>query len=310
MDLSIAFADKSILITGATGFIGSALCRQLSAHGAELYGISRQSSPDNGQPVRWWKGDLADYDRVKAVMGEVNPDILFHLGSHVAGSREVNLVLPTFRSNLHSTVNLLTAAVHVGCRRVVLAGSMEEPEDGDAAAVPSSPYAAAKWASNAYANMFRELYGLSVTTARIFMVYGPGQMDLKKLIPYVTLSCLRKNAPQLTSGQRQIDWIYVDDVVQGLMAMAATEGLSIDRIDLGSGGLASIKTIVEKLVDIIDPTITLQFGSLADRPLEQSRIARVSETTDIIGWKPEISLDEGLARTVAWYRRQLERNRF
>jgi nucleoside-diphosphate-sugar epimerase len=309
MDLSTAFAGNSILVTGATGFIGSALCRQLSSYGVDLHGISRQSSPDNGLPVRWWTGDLSDYDRVQAVMGEVKPDVLFHLGSHVAGSREIDLVFPTFQSNLQSTVNLLTAAVRVGCRRVVLAGSMEEPEDSDGAAVPCSPYAAAKWASNAYARMFRELYGLSVTTARIFMVYGPGQMDLKKLIPYVTLSLLRKNAPQLTSGHRQIDWIYVDDVVKGLVAMAATERITSDRIDLGSGKLASIQTIVEKLVDIIDASITPQFGSVPDRPLEQSRVARVAESTGIIGWKPAISLEEGLSQTVAWYRRQLERNR-
>ena len=307
MDPSNAFAGKPILVTGATGFIGSHLCRRLSAHGATLHGISRNPAPDNGVPVHWWQGDLADDRLVQAVLAEAKPDTLFHLGSHVAGSRDVELVLPTFQSNLHSTVNLLTAAARVGCRRVILAGSMEEPEtDGDSA-VPCSPYAAAKWASNGYARMFRELYGLSVITARIFMVYGPGQKDLNKLIPYVILSLLRGEAPKLTSGHRQIDWIYVDDVVQGLMAMAGAIGFNGDRIDLGSGNLATIQTVVNKLVEIIDPSISPQFGSLPERALEQIRIARVSESDANIGWRPAMSLDEGLARTVSWYREQLQR---
>jgi UDP-glucose 4-epimerase len=309
MAMSTAFTGKSILVTGATGFIGTALCRQLSAQGATLHGISRQPSPDNGVLVNWRQGDLADERLVQTVLAEAKPELLFHLGSHVAGSRDVELVLPTFQSNLHSTVNLLTAATRVGCRRVILAGSMEEPENDADSAVPCSPYAAAKWASNGYARMFRELYGLPVITARIFMVYGPGQKDLNKLIPYVILSLLRGEVPKLTSGHRQIDWIYVDDVVQGLIAMAGAAGFNGDRIDLGSGNLATIQTVVKKLVEIVDPSIIPQFGSLPERPLEQSRIARVFESAASIGWTPAISLDEGLVRTVSWYRGQLQRDR-
>ena len=309
MDPSNAFAGRPILVTGATGFIGSHLCHQLSSYGATLYGISRNPAPDNGTPMQWWQGDLADERLVQTALAEAKPEMLFHLGSRVAGARDIELVLPTFQSNLHSTVNLLTAAARVGCRRVILAGSMEEPENDADSVVPCSPYAAAKWASNGYARMFRELYGLSVVTARIFMVYGPGQKDLNKLIPYVILSLLRGEAPKLTSGHRQIDWIYVDDVVQGLIAIAGAAGFNGDRIDLGSGNLATIQTVVKKLVEIIDPSIIPQFGSLPERPLEQIRISKVSESTANIGWAPAISLDDGLARTVSWYHEQLQRDR-
>jgi nucleoside-diphosphate-sugar epimerase len=250
-------------------------------------------------------GDLVDFEFMQKVMVEVKPDIIFHLGSYVAGSRNLEFVLSTFHSNLASTVNLLTAAAQTGCHRIILAGSMEEPENGNDCAVPCSPYAAAKWASNGYARMFHALYQTPVDIARIFMVYGPGQNDLKKLIPYVILSLLRGESPKLTSGHRQIDWIYVDDVVHGLIAMACTSNSHGDIVDLGSGELVKIQNVVEKLVEKIDPDITPQFGSLPERPLEQIRIARVSETSAKIHWKPKISLDEGLDRTISWYREKI-----
>lgn len=298
-------SGKKILVTGATGFIGSHLCKHLLEYDTKVHGISRNPPPQNRENIHWWRGDLVNFEFIQKVMVDAKPDIIFHLGSYVAGSRSLELVLPTFHSNLGSTINVLTAATQVGCNRIILAGSMEEPENGSDSNVPCSPYAAAKWASGAYARMFHALYQTSVNTARIFMVYGPGQNDLKKLIPYVILSLLRGEPPNLTSGHRQVDWIYVDDVVHGLVAMACASNLQGGVIDLGSGKLITIQDVVKKLVEKIDPEIIPHFGSLPERPLEQIRVARVSESAAKIHWKPQISLDEGLDRTVSWYRKEI-----
>jgi len=141
-----------------------------------------------------------------------------------------------------------------------------------------------------------------VVIARLFMVYGPGQQDMTKLIPYVTLSLLRNEAPQLSSGTRQIDWIYVEDIVDGLIAAAQAPDIEGSTIDLGSGSLVPIRTVVEHLVNLVNPTIDPLFGALHDRPMEQVQVAKVSETFDKIGWKPTVSLEKGLALTVDWYR--------
>ena len=168
--------------------------------------------------------DLADGAAVGELIDKVRPDVVFHLASHVAGAREVELVAPTFDANLASTVHLLTAVTRHGCRRFIQVGSLEEPEPGEAVAVPSSPYAAAKMAASAYARMFHGLYGTPVVLARLFMVYGPAQKDLRKLIPYLVLSLLRGREPKLSSGSREVDWIYVDDVVDGLILAAECDG--------------------------------------------------------------------------------------
>jgi len=150
--------------------------------------------------------------------------------------------------------------------------------------------------------MFHALYQTPVTMARLYMVYGPGQQDLRKLIPYVTLALLRKEAPRLTSGQRQVDWIYVGDVVDGLLAIAKAPDVEGDTIDLGSGVLVPIRTVVQELVKIIDSDVKPLLGSVPDRPMEQVRVADISDTHEKIGWRPATSLQEGLQRTVDWYR--------
>src|SRR5262249_24420859 len=140
------FCGEKILVTGATGFIGTHLCRRLGEGGAEVHGVSRVAQPREESGPRWWQGDLAELSTVRDLLTAIRPTVVFHLASHVAGARDAGLVFPTFRSNLTSTVNLLTVATEVQCRRIVLAGSMEEPEPGNADAIPSSPYAVAKWA--------------------------------------------------------------------------------------------------------------------------------------------------------------------
>jgi nucleoside-diphosphate-sugar epimerase len=298
-------AGCTALVTGASGFIGSHLCQRLVQIGATIHTVSRQHHTGAVPGWCWWQGDLADLATVRDILHRSKPDVVFHLASHVSGAREREAVLPTFHSNLMSTVNLLTVASEIGCRRFILAGSMEEPDATTPDAVPCSPYAAAKWAGSAYARMFHALYQLPVVILRIFMVYGPAQRDLRKLIPYVTLSLLRGEPPRLSSGQRQVDWIYIDDVVDGILAAAQAPAIEGGTLEIGSGTLVSVRAVVEQLVDLITPGGAVPFGALPERPLEQVRVAGTAATYAKLGWQPTTPLPAGLHRTVAWYAQQL-----
>jgi UDP-glucose 4-epimerase len=302
---SSQFLGQKILVTGASGFIGSHLCRRLCSVGAEVHGTSRTRRAGNDMGIHWWQGDLADTEMVRKLLTTVRPDVIFHLASYVAGTRDVDAVMPMFQSNLANTVNLLTLTNDVGCRRIVLAGSLEEPELGDPQAVPCSPYAAAKWAASAYARMFHALYRLPVVILRIFMVYGPAQHDLRKLIPYVTRSLCRGEAPKLSSGNREVDWVYVEDVVEGFLAAAQAADVEGQTIDIGSGALVPVRTVVEHLVRLINPQIEPLFNALPDRPFEQVRVADSARSHAMIGWRPETALEKGLRQTAAWYAHQL-----
>jgi nucleoside-diphosphate-sugar epimerase len=273
----------------------------------EVHGVSRTERAATDSCARWHSNRLDDIEAVRALFKAARPDFVFHLASHVAGSRAIELVLPTFSANLTSTVNLLTAATELGCERIMLTGSLEEPEPGPDHAVPSSPYAAAKFAASAYGRMFHALYKTPVAILRLFMVYGPGQQDLRKLVPYVTLSLLKGQTPELSSGMRNVDWIYVDDVVAGYLAAATAKGVEGGTIDLGSGRLDTVRTVVEELVGLINPRIQPLFGSIPERALEQTRTADAASSFRRIGWRTQISLRDGLARTAEWYREQLQR---
>jgi UDP-glucose 4-epimerase len=298
--------SQRVLITGASGFIGSHLCQRLLEEGAEVHAVYRTQTPPQDSGARWWQADLSDEASVRTLFRDIRPEVIFHLASHVKGAPNLEHLLPTFRSNLQSTVNLLTLAAEKGCRRMVITGSLAEPEVENGELFPSAPYAAAKWASSGYARMFHALYKLPVVIARVFMVYGPAQQDLTKLIPYVTLSLLRGEKPKISSGGRPVDWIYVSDVIDGFMALGQASGIDGGTSDLGSGKLVSIRELVEQLAVIVDPRAKVEFGALADRPLEPTRLAKVAETFASIGWKPRVSLQDGLERTVDWYKKERE----
>ena len=162
------FSGQRILVTGASGFIGPHLCRALDATAAEVHAVSRRAISISDKRFRWWQCDLSDMTAVRNLVDTIRPDLIFHLAAHNFGGRGLELVLPTLHSNIITTVNLLTAVTEIGCSRIIIAGTMEEPISSNPDVIPSSPYAAGKWASSAYARMFNRLYQTPVVIAYFY----------------------------------------------------------------------------------------------------------------------------------------------
>jgi UDP-glucose 4-epimerase len=262
-------------------------------------GTTRDPARARREGVDWFVGDLGDPAFARRALAHARPDVVFHLAGAVTGSRDAAMVLPTYHGLLTTTVNLLTACREWGDPVIVVAGSLEDPGPG-ATAPPASPYAAAKEAARRYVEMFHTLYAMRVATARIFMVYGPGEQDERRLVPYIVRSLLAGRSPALSSGSRPVDWICVDDVVTGLIAVASSPGALGRTLDLGSGVTHTVREVGEQLSALIGGGVSLGWGEVPDRPFERVAVANVRPTQKICGWEPAILLEEGLARTVAW----------
>jgi nucleoside-diphosphate-sugar epimerase len=289
--------NKKVLITGASGFIGLHLCRKLLEKGNEVHALCRSEPSVFERRFNWHKVDLTDLGSTRKVFGEIRPDMVFHLCSHAEGERELSLVLPTFQGELTATVNVLLSLAETGCSRVIMAGSLEESRPGE---IPSSPYAAAKAASRAYASMFHQLYKLPVVMTRIFMAYGPGQSQ-KKLIPHSIISMIEGRPLKIASPARKVDWIYVEDLVLGLLTAAVTPGLEGKSIDLGSGEMIEIQDVVRRIRQIVNPRAYVEFGAISERAAEQVCRADAATTYALTGWHPATSLEAGLEKTVDFF---------
>jgi nucleoside-diphosphate-sugar epimerase len=301
-DAASRYEGRAVAITGAAGFIGTLLRRQLIAAGASVHAVSRRPQPPDDPAGRWWELDVRTPGALDELVRTVEPEVLFHLAGETSAARELDLVQPTFAANVAATVNVLTSvAASSPSTRVVIAGSLEEPPPGGSATA-SSPYALSKATATAYGLLFHELYRTRVVNLRVFMTYGPGQSAVQKLVPYVTLALLKGEPAVVSSGRRLVDWIYVDDVARAFLA-AGLAGPTADgqSFDVGSGQLVSVRAVAEEIAAIVGCG-EVRFGERTDRAREQEPVADPEPAASILGWRAATPLSEGLRRTVEWYR--------
>jgi len=170
---------------------------------------------------------------------------------------------------------------------------LEEPDSADS--TPVSPYAAAKWAASGYGRMFRRHYKLDVRILRPMMTFGPGQKEFK-VVPSTILSLLRNRRAKIGSGSRLVDWIYIDDVVEGLVAAACAPDLPC-TIDLGSGVLVSVADVAREIARQLGREHLLEIGEGA-RGEERICVADVEAARRLIGFEASTGLAEGISSTI------------
>lgn len=293
----MTWAQRKVLVTGANGFLGSHVADRLVSLGAVTYGaVRRRSSPDDR--IVWLEGDLCDAPVVRRICREVKPDAVFHLAGQTDAAPSKELILPTLQNNVLGTVLLLRELLDAGCPRIVCTASLEEPAAADA--VAASPYGASKWASVVYARMFHKLYSLPVALVRPYMTYGPRQRP-GKLVPSLALALLRGHAPTVTQPERAVDWVYIDDVVDGILAAGSARGVEGGTFDLGSGTLVRIREIAQQLEAIVGGPAKVQFAAQSTTVGEHGRTASVAPAAEALGWRATTALRSGLEQTVAWY---------
>ena len=298
-----------VVVTGATGFIGRHLCPELQAHGASLVLFSRERHAAHSAlfpNARTVRVDLLDRRAICGALDNVKPDLVFHLAGFVSGDRNVQAMARAFDGNVVPTANLLLCcADNTPETRVITTTSLDTSNPSREAARTGSAYGVSKLMVELLSGGLARLHGLPFISARVGMAYGPNDPNKRRLVPAVIETLLRGESPHLGSGQRRCDWVYVDDVVTGLLAIATARALPVPTLDLGTGELCSVREVAETIRHILGTSVPVEYDPRLDRPNEQERSADVHHMRRLLGFHTHTELHAGLCRTVAWHRSQL-----
>ena len=312
-----------VLVTGAAGFIGSHLCRRLVAEGDEVVGLDDLSDGTlenlrGVDEVRFEQVDLRDEAAVIAAARGC--DAIFHQGAMRSVPRSIALPVETTEVNVCGTLNVLLAAREAPAR-VVFASSSSVygdqstfPLREDMTPLPRSPYAASKLAGEAYCRAFWLSYSVPTLSLRYFNVYGPGQdpdNEYAVVVPRFIQACLDGIRPQVHGdGEQSRDFTYIDDVVEANLRASRSGEAAWGRV-LNIGGGAE-PTSVNRLLEIIAGLTDARPEPDHTAPREgdvRRTEADVSLAEDLIGYSPAVPIEEGLRRTVEWFRSSVRASR-
>jgi UDP-glucose 4-epimerase len=306
------------LVTGGAGFIGHHLVRDLLQRGWTVTVIDDLSTGDAARlgpfasQIQFVRGDIRDPAAVdEAVAGA---EIVFHEAALPSVARSVIDPRLTNDINTNGTIEVMLAAARAHVRRVVYAASSsvygstpELPRRETQRPDPRSPYAASKLAAEYYLHSIGALHGIETVALRYFNVFGPGQdpaSEYAAVVPRFIVACLDGEPPTIYGdGTQSRDFTYIDNVVAANLAAATRPGVGGLTCNVGCGGRYSLLELLARIEGALGVTLTPMFGParLGDVPHSQ---AEISLAVERLGYDPAINFDEGVRRTVDWFRTQ------
>jgi NAD dependent epimerase/dehydratase len=313
-----------VLVTGAGGFIGSHLVEALASDGAEVRAFVRYNSRNDygwletidsdvvGQ-VEVFRGDLVNPEAVKDAVFDC--DTIFHLGALIPIPYSYRHPREFVAANVVGTLNVLEACRRGSVRRLVHTSTSEVygsavrvPIDEQHALNAQSPYAATKIAADQLVLSFKRSFDTPAVVARPFNTFGPRQ-SARAVIPTLITQALGREEVELGSRHPTRDFLYVTDTVRGITRCAEVEGIEGEVINLGSGAEISIGDLAERVFHLVGRNPSLTFSPARSRPAEsevERLLADRSKAEQLLDWRPEKGLEEGLRETIDWFAGSLD----
>jgi dTDP-glucose 4,6-dehydratase len=307
-----------ILITGSGGFIGSHLTERVLARGGPVRAFLRYNSARNMGNLRFLLaerqerleivfGDLRDADAVRQAMA--GADTVFHLGALIAIPYSYLHPRDVFEVNVTGTLNVLTTARDLGVQRVIHTSTSEVfgtaryvPIDENHPRQGQSPYSASKIAADALCESFYCSYETPVTIVRPFNTYGPRQ-SARAVIPTIISQALTQDVVKLGALHPTRDLTFVTDTAEGFIKAAECEEAVGQEFNLGVGETISIGDLAQKILELIGRDVRIAADEQRLRP-EKSEVLQLlsnhAKAKRILGWEPQVGLEEGLRQTIDW----------
>lgn len=321
----MSFAGKTVFVTGAGGFIGSHLSERLVREGASVKALVHY----NALGSRGWldesplardmeiiAGDITDAWSVREAMRGASH--VFHLAALIAIPYSYQAPASYVRTNVEGTLNVLQAARDLGVERLVSTSTSEvygtaiyAPIDEKHPLQGQSPYSASKIGADKLVESFHCSFELPVVTLRPFNTFGPRQ-SARAVIPTIISQCLAGDVVRLGNVHPTRDLNYVENTVDGFLAVASAAGVEGDVIQIGTGREISIGDLAQLIAEKMGKTIRVESESLRLRPAAsevERLLANPRKAEERMGWTVKVSLEEGLEKTIAWVKQNLHRYR-
>ncbi|MBP9040417.1 MAG: GDP-mannose 4,6-dehydratase [Anaerolineaceae bacterium] len=317
------WSNKKVLVTGAGGFIGSHLVEALVLRNANVRAMVHYNSRGDLGLLRYVPSDIlekvdiigADLRDAYAVRSAVNDcEVVFHLGALI--SIPYSYVYPgdVAETNILGTMNVLLACRDLGVKRLVHTSTSEvygtaqyAPIDEKHPLQAQSPYSGTKIAADKLVESFYRTYGMDVITVRPFNTYGPRQ-SARAVIPTIITQALARKTIYLGNLETIRDFTFVGDTVEGFIMASESDRVTGKTLNLGTGTEIKIGAIAQKIIELTGSTATVEIDPERFRPKDSEVFRLISDhsmMTELTGWRPLVSLDEGLSRTIEWISRHL-----
>jgi nucleoside-diphosphate-sugar epimerase len=303
------------LVTGGAGFIGSHLTEELVRRGhtvrvADSLITGKRSNLDHISGVEFLEGDLADLAFARRAVDGVQ--YVLHQAAIPSVPRSVKDPITSHRANVDATLNVLVASRDAGVRRLVFAGSSSAygntptlPKREEMPDSPLSPYALQKVMGEQYLQMFTQLYDLETVSTRYFNVFGPRQdpsSPYSGVISVFATALLENRSPKIYGdGEQTRDFTYVANVVEGVLRACDAPKASGEVINVATGGRISLNELFRTMRTLAGGTVEPTYVDPRSGDVRDSQ-ADISKARRILGYEPSVSFEEGLRRTVQWYR--------
>ncbi|CAD6491941.1 MAG: GDP-L-fucose synthase [Candidatus Argoarchaeum ethanivorans] len=306
-----------ILVTGATGFVGSNLVRRLSSNGHDIHILTRRSSNkwrlmDCFLDLHNHTIDLLNQKELKGLMTEIEPDVIFHLATSSMYGGVQRPDREVIETNLLGAVNLINACNDIDYKCFVNTGSSseygpkKEPMKETDICEPINFYGISKCAATLYGQSIAQTKDKPIIGLRLFSPFGPFD-DKSRLITYAITNALQ-NKPLLLGDPAAVrDYIYIEDVLDVyLQSMEIASGLKGEVFNVGSGSQITVTYIVNRIIEITDSQSEIKWNSFSGRAYDTEKWeADIEKVNRSFNWRPKCHIDDGIRQTISWFENNL-----
>jgi CDP-glucose 4,6-dehydratase len=325
--MAFDWSESNVLVTGATGLLGSWLADSLVKKGANVVTLARDHVPESNfyslgldKKVSIARGELESYREVERTLNEYEVEAVFHAGAQTIVGTANRSPPATFEANVKGTWNLLEACRHSRLvKRIVVASSDKAygeskklPYTEDMPLAGTHPYDVSKSCADLIARSYFITYGMPLTITRCGNIYGPGDLNFNRLIPGTIRSALAGQPPIIRSDGKFVrDYFYVQDAVDAYVALAEKmddSKLHGEAFNFGTEEKFTVLQIVDRILKLTKPSLEPRVLNQATGEIREQYLS-AKKARKVLGWKAEYPLAKGLRETIGWYRGYFKRRK-